>query len=207
MANQISLGHMDTKTYLSSGNPSDHNSPAGFYVVTKDTDDRRIGLRWDICNSKLIQANAAAKLDWEVVLVSGLLPGHDIQIDGLPFWCRIPLSVQDQDLRSKSTSWDEPFWEFDERTQRGIPSSESRQLFVRLVLEPRPPALEVLEGHNARLLTPSAILDAKITEAGPYDLACRVLKWRSGGPDFDWGIFANKTLYITKEAVLNAAII
>lgn len=174
-------------------------------------------LSWDVVDGNLLQHSVGVQLRWHDILQSNFVSGQEVVLDGMPFLCRIPHIGTDQEPCIQHP-WIYDFWAIQEYSEKNCllagdgcsiidPKEEHTQAHIRLLLEPHCPDLNEMVGKIVRLLLPTGIFQAKMIEAGEYDLTCTDLELITGYASPNWLLWKKAKSYITQSAVINAATI
>lgn len=173
-------------------------------------------LKWTALGGKLFGRTRIGPVDWATVCESGLYNGHDVVVDNMRFFCRLPDISDGQ--HAWPGQWMDDFWATGKDSKRGMirrlrgvappgpdliwmpEAVEVAKHVLVLVLEPILPDLNGLVGEKVSVVTPLGIGTAILQEASDYDI---VLDRYSGTLDNTWGTIAGGTAVLRRDAVVN----
>lgn len=173
-------------------------------------------LNWAASRGKLLGRTRIGPVDWATVCESRLNNGHDVIVDNMRFFCRLPDISDGRPVWP--WQWMDDFWATGKDFKRGMlrrvrgvaspgpdliwmpePAEVAKHVLV-LVLEPILPDLSALVGKKVFVLTPLGIGTAVLQEVSDYDI---VLDRYSGSLDNAWGTIAGGKAVLRRDAVLN----
>lgn len=173
-------------------------------------------LKWVALGGKLFGRTRIGPVDWATVCESGLYNGHEVVVDNMRFFCRLP------DISDGRPAWPgqwlDDFWASSKDSKRGLirrlrgvappgpdlvwmpESVEVAKHVLVLVLEPILPDLSVLVGEKVSVLTPLGIGTAVLQEVSDYDI---MLDRYIGKLDNLWSKAVVSKTVLRRDAVVN----
>lgn len=173
-------------------------------------------LKWVALGGKLFGRTRIGPVDWATVCESGLYNGHEVVVDNMRFFCRLP------DISDGRPAWPgqwlDDFWATGKDSKRGMirrlrgvappdpdliwmpESVEVAKHVLVLVLEPILPDLNGLVGEKVSVVTPVGIGTAVLQEVSDYDI---MLDGYTGKLDNAWSKAVAAKTVLQRVAVVN----
>ena len=173
-------------------------------------------LKWAASGGKLFGRTRIGPVDWATICQSGLNNGHDVVVDNMRFFCRLP-DISDG-RPAWPGQWMDDFWATGKDSKRGMirrmrgvappgpdliwmpESVETAKHVLVLVLEPILPDLSALTGKKVSILTLLGKGNGVLREASDYDF---VLADYDGILNPSWSRTTGTETLLRQDAVIN----